>query len=80
MEQINKLNYYEYVTEDEKYYIAAYSPQQADMMFMIRVMAVEKIDSKDTVRYLIPDERAKLLELTLTEPGLAKIIRKNSHV
>ena len=52
MEQINKLNYYEYVTEDEKYYIAAYSPQQADMMFMIRVMAVEKIDSKDTVRFL----------------------------
>lgn len=70
---INKLNYYEYICENEKHYIAAYSQQQADGIYMLKVMTTGKAE-RDTMCYTMSDERAKLVELFATEPGLLKVV------
>lgn len=72
---INKLNYYEYICGDEKYYIAAYIQQQADLFFMFKVMSLGNVDEKDTMCYVMSDERAKLLEISATEPGFIKAVK-----
>lgn len=80
MEQqiINNLHFYEYVCDqdnNEKYYIAAYRPEQADGIFMMRVMAVEKSNAKSPMRYEMSNARAELLGLRATEPGLLKVVK-----
>lgn len=73
---INELKFYEYVLDSgTKYYIAAYLPQQADQIFIMRIMVVEKLDSADPMRYEMSSERVKLLDLQATEPGLIRVVK-----
>ncbi len=64
-----KLYYLEYIYETEegevKNIIAAYTLQQADQIYAMEILAKDDVEERDTMRFVISDERA--LEMGLAE-------------
>ena len=69
-----KLYYLEYIYETEegevKNIIAAYTLQQADQIYAMEILAKDDVEERDTMRFVISDERALEMGLTTyTKPG-----------
>lgn len=69
-----KLYYLEYIYETEEgkvtNIVAAYTLQQADQIYAMEILAKDDVEERDTMRFVISDERALEMGLTTyTKPG-----------
>lgn len=74
-ESKQKLYYLEYIYETDegkvRNIVAAYTLQQADSIYATEILAKDDVEERDTIRYLISDERALEMGLTAYEkPGV----------
>ena len=70
-----KLYYLEYVYDAESLKVrniaAAYTLQQADQIYAIEILVKDDVEERDTMRYLISDERVVEMGLNAyTKPGV----------